>query len=409
MSRASVLAAGLAVAAALLVPVADSAPLRATATDVPQVYVIGADGTGETNITSNQGANDGPDWSPDGTKIAVSSHRDGNWEIYVMAADGTGAVRLTTNRSADDARPAWSPDGSKIAFHSDRSGDYEIYVMNADGTGQIDLTNERGSDDLAPTWSPDGTKIAFQSEGDIWVMNADGSLQHRLTSGAEYDLAPDWSPDGTKIALTGGGPDTGLFIDVINADGTGRTRLTTSTGDYYPEWSPDGTKIAFSSYGSTSGRLIVMNADGTGPRVLTNVRKRIDYESTWAPDGTRLAFAAYYDRTAPDLLVLVKSPQRAIKQKSVRVAAACSEPCALRASGYVSIAGQRRKIRLREVKGSVDAFEPKSLNLSLSASARRQISTALAGRKQARAVVSVKASDRYGNAKTTTRRVKLKR
>ena len=99
-------------------------------------------------------------------------------------------------------------------------------------------------EDHSPAWSPDGTKIAFSSEGDIYVMNADGSAQTRLTRDAQYDVFPDWSPDGSKIAVTGGSTATG-FIDVINADGTGRTRLTHGGREYFPEWSPDGTKIAY--------------------------------------------------------------------------------------------------------------------------------------------------------------------
>ena len=57
-----------------------------------------------------------------------------------MNADGTGQARLTNN-AAYDSDPSWSPDGSRIAFNSDRDGNYEVYVMNADGTGQARLTN----------------------------------------------------------------------------------------------------------------------------------------------------------------------------------------------------------------------------------------------------------------------------
>ena len=407
MPRAAALVAMLAATAALLVPVADSAPSRSTAEDGPQIYLIAADGSGQTSITSSADANDGPDWSPDGTKLAISSQRDGNWEIYVMGSDGNGATRLTTNRSADDARPAWSPDGSKIAFHSDRTGDYEIYVMNADGSGQTNLTLERSSDDFAPTWSPDGTKIAFQSEGDLFVMNADGSLQTRLTSGPDVDLSPDWSPDGSKIAFTGG--TTGCFIDVINPDGSGRTRLTSSAADYYPEWSPDGTKIAFSSLGAAAGRLAVMNADGTGTTFLTNVRKTDRLRGRLGSGWDEARVRRLYDRVAPEVLVLARSPQRAVRQKSVQVQVACSEACGLRASGVVAIAGQRRTIRLRGATASIEAYSVKQLKLRLPASSLRRISATLARGKRVQAVISVRGVDRFGNSRTRTKRVKLKR
>jgi len=101
-------------------------------------------------------------------KIAFGSLRDGNQEVYVMNADGSGQTNLTNN-TADDGVPAWSPDGSKIAFASLRDGNpgnaAEIYVMKADGSGQTRLTNNL-AEDHSPSWSPGGTQIAFRSNRD---------------------------------------------------------------------------------------------------------------------------------------------------------------------------------------------------------------------------------------------------
>ncbi len=85
-------------------------------------------------------------------RIAFNSKRDDNDEIYVMNADGTGQTRLT-NSDASGWGPAWSPDGAKIAFNSRRDDNDEIYVMNADGTGRTRLTNNDASD-WGPTWEP---------------------------------------------------------------------------------------------------------------------------------------------------------------------------------------------------------------------------------------------------------------
>lgn len=100
-----------------------------------------------------------------------------------------------------------------IAFTTDRGygvNDDEIYVMNADGSGQTRLTFNSASDWL-PSWSPDGSKIAFQSGRDesfeIYVMNADGSQQSRITFNAAADEDPAWSPDGSKMGVcAGAGP-----------------------------------------------------------------------------------------------------------------------------------------------------------------------------------------------------------
>jgi hypothetical protein len=119
-----------------------------------------------------------------------------------MNADGSNQTRLTNN-PAYDISPVWSPDGSRIAFFNVENNG-EIYVMNADGSNQTRLTNDPLYDH-SPIFSPDGTRIAFLSNRDkidngwdyndkIYVMNADGSSQTRLTNTADnvYEAAPDW-------------------------------------------------------------------------------------------------------------------------------------------------------------------------------------------------------------------------
>jgi len=111
---------------------------------------MNADGSGLTRLTNDPDRDAGPIWSPDSSRIAFTSERDGNVELYVMSADGSGLARLT-NDPGFDVPAAWSPDGSRIAFVSDRDGNLEIYVMNADGSSQTRLTNSPGSDRF-PSW-----------------------------------------------------------------------------------------------------------------------------------------------------------------------------------------------------------------------------------------------------------------
>jgi tol-pal system beta propeller repeat protein TolB len=205
------------------------------------IYVMNADGTGQTPLTTYAGRDQFPAWSPDGSKIAFSGDRDGDMEIYVMNADGTGITQLTDNQS-DDVSPTWLPDGSKIAFYSERDGNLEVYTMNADGTGQVNLTNDPhpGGDWITGrACSPDGTRIVFGSGRDenweIYVMNVDGTDQVNVTNSLWDEEAAAWSPDGTKILFTRGG-----HVHYMNADGTGLVSVTAAAGatlNLYPDWS----------------------------------------------------------------------------------------------------------------------------------------------------------------------------
>jgi Tol biopolymer transport system component len=123
---------------------------------------------------------------------------------------------------------------TRIAFVSNREGNTDIYVMNADGSQQTRLTNNPAND-TDPTWSPDGQRIAFVSDRDgienIYMMNADGTHQVRLTNNplnTSGDYAPTWSPDGRHIAFVSN--RAGRYdIYMMNTDGSHQTRLTNKT------------------------------------------------------------------------------------------------------------------------------------------------------------------------------------
>jgi parallel beta-helix repeat protein len=218
-------------------------------------------------------------WSPDGSRLVFASSRDGNMDVYTAKPDGSELKRLTTGGGAD---PAWSPDGSLIAF---TGPDQALYTIHPDGTGLRRIADrQRPYHGLA--WSPDGTKLAWGT-GDVAVVNADGSGLTRLASGG----APVWSPDGSKIAfLSNGGFPGRVGLYVMDADGSHQIRLTFGV-EGGPSWSPDGAKIAF-TLGDPFEDVYTINADGTGLTLITDNYLGFDRSPAWSPDGTKIAFAS---------------------------------------------------------------------------------------------------------------------
>jgi Tol biopolymer transport system component len=266
-------------------------------TNDSKIYVMNADGSGQRRLTSDTGFEGNPAWSPDGRRIAFASGRDGSSGIYVINADGTEQRLLMPAAVTYPAQLAWSPNGEKIAFTIElpnapiaQTRNLEIYVVNADGSGQRRLTRSTVRDN-DPVWSPDGRRIAFESNWQLWVMNADGSGKRRLTRKGAHNFNPAWSPEGKRIAFergrrerepsSGAAGSWGFGLYVMNADGSGEQRLT--QGGSQPYWSPDGRKIAFVSNRDGNSDIHVMNPDGSGRRNLTRAAGRRDSGPLWSP------------------------------------------------------------------------------------------------------------------------------
>jgi Tol biopolymer transport system component len=230
-----------------------------------EIQVANADGTGRRRL-STSGDYD-PAWSPDGSRLAFVSERDGAPSIYVMAADGSSVTRRT--RGPYDTSPAWSPDGSTIAFAGRHDGSLQIATVGVADTSVVLLTRDPGYEGQ-PSWSPDGRQLAYVSDwlaydyaSDIYTIYANGTGLTRRTYGLGpfenlvYSLHPVWSPDGSMIAFVHGTiineSDMRFNVAIMSASG-GFIRDLAWAGDIpWVElldpgslaWSPDGRGIAY--------------------------------------------------------------------------------------------------------------------------------------------------------------------
>ena len=257
----------------------------------------------------------GPVPTPGVGQLLFTSDRSGVAHIYLLEVADGAVTDLTPYANAQQGR--WSPDGSKILFTRKRNGNADIYVMDADGSASVPLTTTPEQEAL-PTWSPDGGRIAFSANGEIWVMNADGSGRVALGEGA----SPAWSPDGALIAFTWA-DSANCVIDVfcpVNVytmapDGSGKRNVTNRIEASHragaPAWSPDGSKIAY--WRSTGGWLTplttgvaVTTRDGGSQRLLI-ASKGIGSAPVWAPDGSRIAFAGGPIEGTVDVMVVAES------------------------------------------------------------------------------------------------------
>lgn len=235
-------------------------------------------------------------------KLIFMSTRDGNFEIYSMEANGDSIKNLSCNKTTDYAFSN-TPDG-RIVFYSNREGNDEIYIMGHDQKTVTNLTHHPSGDRVAQV-SPDGNYMLFTSDrdeenGELYMMGIDGSHLRRLTHNKNFEDPGGWSPDGKRIffskelmekADTGSALVRNSEIFVMDADGKNETRLTHKPGgDGGPQVSPDGKRIVF--YGrSAEGNydIFVMNIDGTHLVNLT-ADKAEDYSPTWSPDGQWIAY-----------------------------------------------------------------------------------------------------------------------
>lgn len=233
--------------------------------NISHLFLMNTDGTSQTPLVPGSSAT----WSPDGKRIAFHNSASGKGElisglpgaasndsdIFILNVDDflskkSPARNITNNPDTVDDDPDWSPDGKKIAFTSHSVTDdqtnsvtAEIYVLDGGGKGKPRRLTNNKEEERAPDWSPDGKLIAYSCrkgevvEGrlfgtfEICIMNADGSGQKRITNNRVPELTVSWLPDGKRLMFQRAVGGRGMFqLFIINADGTGERQITTTPG-----------------------------------------------------------------------------------------------------------------------------------------------------------------------------------
>lgn len=257
-----------------------------------QIFTMNVDGTDARRVSNGKGRTTCAFFFPSGRRIVYASTHHVNeacpappdmrqgyvWALYeydiFMADDDGSDIRQLTREPGYDAEATISRDGRSIVFTSTRDGDLDIYAMDADGSNVRRLTRELGYDG-GPFYSFDGTRIVYRAHHptdpaqvadyqrllaaglvrpstlDIWVMNADGSGKRRVTTQAAANFAPFMHPDGERIIFSSNqGDPQGREFDLymVNLDGSGLERITRSPEfDGFPMFSADGRRLVFAS------------------------------------------------------------------------------------------------------------------------------------------------------------------
>jgi hypothetical protein len=213
-------------------------------------------------------------------------------DIYVAGTDRRSRPKnLTNTPEVNEETAAWSADGSKIVFDRAVDGNFDIWVMNADGSDPHPLTSG-DADDKRPEWSPNGNLIVFERalEGnqDIFVMDRNGQGERPFLD-PESDLwsdseegVPVWSADAEQIAFRSErGHERDFELWVVDADGLGAREITHGvTSLRAPAWSPDGEEIVYSSGDQGEQDLYTIDADGGVPTPLLTSSGE-DRGATW--------------------------------------------------------------------------------------------------------------------------------
>ncbi|MEM7111315.1 MAG: carboxypeptidase regulatory-like domain-containing protein [Chloroflexota bacterium] len=247
--------------------------------------------TGETAVSLVENAAT-PAWSPDGSQLLFSRWQGDNYEVFLR--DANGVIHNLSNHPSHDFHPAWHPNGQSILFASDRAdGLFQIYQMDVAGGNVQRIGNVSGNHTLFPQMSPDGSRISYMRASildipcswnwDIWLMNADGSGERRITNYFRADVFARWAPNGGELVYASCGafaydlyqrnPDSGAEIQLTD---------TLLDSEWLGVYTPAGEKLAYASSAPGDSQIFMQSAGGGDVVQVTNVAGEVTWPS-WRP------------------------------------------------------------------------------------------------------------------------------
>jgi TolB protein len=189
-----------------------------------------------------------PAISPDGSRLAFASNRDGQWDLYLLSLE-SGDVSRLTDTAAYEGHPTWSPDGTRLAFESSEGNGFDLWILGIHGEATPLQLTGAGANEYSPSWSPSGDEIAFVSEQDgsydIWIIGLDesgGELRNLTQSPHLAKADPSFSPGGSWLAYSESRDGLALIM-LRNIAQTSAQSLEVGQGGA-ATWSPDGQTIA---------------------------------------------------------------------------------------------------------------------------------------------------------------------
>jgi serine/threonine-protein kinase len=250
----------------------------------------------ETPVTRVRGWYGNPRFSPDGSRLAIT---DGpaSGDVAVLDLSRGAKMRVTTHHASDIA-PIWSPDGTRLAFRSDRDGGvYNIHWQRADGSGRAERLAASRTVQAPADWTRDGRTLIYTDLRpgtglDIMSLTfTDPQLVRPLVATKFTQTEPALSPDGRWLAYQS--DELGHFeVELRPYPDVDRMRLQVSTdGGTRPVWSPDSRAVFF-VHGGAIYRAAVSDGQpfrvGRPERVLQNLpTEALGFFYTVAPDGNR--------------------------------------------------------------------------------------------------------------------------